>query len=217
MDDTPDDVFADTCVLLNFVQQEWERDRSSALVESDAVGLVVSRNVLEELSDVSDRRRDIYSDMIDFMVETEAGIEEYDPSERHVYVGKNDAGHIRQIQGELAMLADRNRVQKRLRRFVREAGRRVDHLESLLADEAIDPFVPLGLRFAVDRILDHDADTKVLTDAAAWSANGGSGVLVTLDNEHLLDKEARLVEVIVDEQGPEWSIEINPPDDIVTN
>ena len=36
----PDDVFADTCILLNFVQREWERDVATDLIEHDGMALV---------------------------------------------------------------------------------------------------------------------------------------------------------------------------------
>jgi len=214
-EDVPGVVFADTCVLLNFVQHEWEHDRSTALVESDDVGVVVSRNVLEELSAVSERRRDIYADLVDFLVENGANVESYEPEERRVYLGPNDATHVRRLQEQLAAIDDRREVLRRLRRFVRAASRRVAYLETTLADDAVDPVPPLDLRFAVDRLLDHDADTNVVTDAAAWTAEGGSGILVTLDGADLFEHEAELVELLATEQGPEWVIEITAPDDVV--
>jgi len=54
------EVFADTCILLSFVQREWEPTDETELIESDSVTIVVSESVIEELLAVSERRRDIY-------------------------------------------------------------------------------------------------------------------------------------------------------------
>ncbi len=210
----PAEVFADTCVLLNFVQREWEPDHASALVTSESVTIIVSETVLTELTDVGGRRRDIYVDMVDYLLDTEAEIEEYEPRDRRIYIGDNDARHIRNLQQHLTGLDDRREILRRLRHFVRAAGRRIDHLESELGKHVIDPMPPLELRFAIDRILDHDADTRVVTDAAAWTADGGSGILVTLDDDDLFQHADRINELLSDEQGPEWMVRIIQPNDI---
>lgn len=204
----PDEIFADTCVLLNFVQREWEPDKSVDLVESKAITVVVSRNVVDELADVTERRRDVYEDFLDFLLETEDGVEAYDPSDRRVYLAANDAKHVRNLQMQLASLDDRLEVLRRLRQFVRAAGRRVEYLEDLLEDTTVDPVVSFDLRLAIDRLLDHSADTKVVTDAAAWTADGGSGILVTRDADDLLDNEDSIVEILVEKQGPDWAIDV---------
>jgi hypothetical protein len=209
------EVFADTCVLLNFVQREWERDRSTVLIESDSVEVVISRNVLDEFKGVSKRRQDIYEDMVDFLNATNSDIEEYDPGDRRVYIGANDAGHVRTLQEKLATLDDHREVLYRLRTFLRAVDRRIEHLESTVGARAIDPSPPLELMFAIDRVLNHSADSKVVTDAAAWAAGGGSGVLVTLDDDDIFENEGEIVETLIEERGPNWRIRIIAPDDVV--
>ncbi|WP_254523985.1 hypothetical protein [Natrinema caseinilyticum] len=210
------EVFADTCILLNFVQREWERDHVTALVASTSVTLIVSETVLEELRNVVARRHDIYEDMVDYLLETEQEVEEYDPSDRRTYFGGNDTRHIRNLQGQLAGLDDRREVLRRLRQFVRAAKRRIEHIESTLEANVIDPVPPLELRFAINDVLDHDADTKVVSDAASWAADGGSGILVTLDDDDLFQHAERINELLADKQGPEWMLQITRPDDILT-
>lgn len=210
------EIFADTCVLLSFVQQEWERSRSTALIQSETVEVVVSQNVLEELKDVSKRRHDIYEDLIDFLLEQETDIEEYDPSNRRVYIGSNDATHVRNLQMKLSSLNDQREVLRRLRQFVRAAGRRIDHLETLLEDRTIDPLAPYGLELSLASLLDHSADARIVTDAAAWTADGGSGVLVTLDDDDLFEHEDEIGELLENEQGPDWVIELSRPDEILS-
>jgi len=214
---TSEVVFADTCVLLNFVQQEWERSYSTALVQSESVDIVVSQNVVEELESVSSRRYEIYDDLIDFLLGQQADIEDYDPSDRRVYIGNNDATHVRNLQMKLSSLEDQREVLRRLRKFVRSAGRRVEHLETALKDHTIDPLAPYGLELALTSLLDHGADARIVTDAAAWTADGGSGVLVTLDDDDLFENEDEIVELLEDKQGPDWVIEILPPDEVLSD
>lgn len=213
---TQDAVFADTCVLLNFVQREWEHDRSTALLEAETVDVVVSPNVIEELETVAERRRDIYEDLLDFLLEQETDIEDYDPSDRRVYIGENDAGHVLNLQMSLSNLGDRREILRRLRQFVRVAGRRVEHLRDHLAENTVDPLAPFELELALSSLLNHGADARIVTDAAGWTADGGSGVLVTLDNDDLLKNKDGIVDLLMAEQGPNWVIEIIPPDAVVS-
>lgn len=211
------EVFADTCILLTVVQREWEHNEATVLVESDEVTVVVSESVLEELAAVSSRRRDIYEDMIDYLTQSDHAIEEYDPGDRHAYFARNDIKHVRNLQMNLANQGDRRRVLQELRTFVRAAGRRVEYLESALAEQTVDPIPPLELRFAVDRILNQDADTKIVTDAAAWTADGGSGVLVTRDGDDILRHTDQINELLIEEQGPEWALQIELPKQVVSS
>lgn len=210
-----DEVFADTCVLLNFVQQEWGRDHCTRLVESQTVELIVSPNVIEELESVTERRRDVYEDLLDFLLAEEGTIEEYDPDDRRVYISENDAGHVRDLQMTLAQLDDRREILRRLRRFVRAADSRVDHLQASLEGNTVDPMAPFELELALGRLLDHGADARIVTDAAGWTADGGSGTVVTLDSEDLLDREEAIADLLLSEQGPDWVVNLVAPEAVL--
>lgn len=216
-DDIPDSVFADTGVLLNYIQREWERDRSTALIDSKLVEVVVSERVVSELESVTDRRHDIYDDLLDYLMSTESGIEEYDPSERRVYVGKHDGNHIRNVQMKLASLDESREVLRRLRRFLRAVDRRLEHLEGMLAGSTVDPLAPLEVELAINTLIEHGPDSSIVTDAAAWTANGGSGIFVTLDRDDLIDRESEITAVLDEKQGPDWIIRIRLPDEIVND
>ncbi|QSG02824.1 hypothetical protein [Natranaeroarchaeum sulfidigenes] len=213
-EDSPESVFVDTCILVSFVQREWERNRSTAILESDKVDVVVSPNVLNEFNDVVERRRDIYEDLIDFLLENEGQIEDYDPGERRVYIGQNDATHVRNIQMTLASLDNRQEVLRRLRRFVRAAGKRADHLESSLEDSTVDPLAPFSLELALGRIINNGADVRIVTDAAGWTAEGGSGIFATLDGDDILEYTEEIVDLLADEQGSDWVIDIVLPKEV---
>lgn len=211
------EVFVDTCILLNFIQREWERNHSQRLVESEEIEVIVSPNVLEELKEVTGRRRDIYKDLLDFLQETKEGVEEYNPGDRRVYIGVNDGGHVRNLQMQLANLDDRSEVLRRLRQFIRAAARRLEYLQTVLEENTVDPLAPYSLELALGRLLNHGADARIVTDAAGWTADGGSGVMVTLDRDDLLDHEADIVDLIHEEQGSEWIIEIRSPEEIISD
>lgn len=213
---SPESAFADTCILLNFVQREWEGDLTSSLVESELIDIIISETVYEEFENVCDRRKAIYPDFLDFLLEEDGELEEYDPSSRRVYFDSNDRSHIRSIQYELADADNRREVQYQLRRFIRAAESRINYLEEKFDEERIvDPFVPLDLRFALDRLIEHSADVRVITDAAAWTANGGSSVLVTLDSGDILDLATRINETLRTEQDDDWALNITVPEAVL--
>ncbi len=213
--EVPDEVFADTCILLNFVQQEWEGDVASALIDHESIEVVISQSVYEEFEDVCERRQDIYPDFLDFLLEEDGEIEEYDPGSRRVYFDSNDVGHIRSIQYDLADEEDRREVQYRLRRFIKAAESRIDYLKSKFEGQTIDPVVPLELRFALDGEIENSADVRVITDAAAWTANGGSSVLVTQDSEDIVDCAEDINAVIRAKQDDEWTLIITVAVDVL--
>lgn len=202
------EVFADTNVLLNFVQQEWESGEGAYLIHSDAVDITVSEHVMNELHDVSNRRSDIYEDMIDKIRAEDHGVVEYSPSATNVYISSQDEKHILKIQGELIDVEDSREVLRRVREYTRAARRRVEYLESKFGDEAIDPIPPLELTFAVDELINHSDDAKIICDAAAWSSENGSDWLVTDDNDDMISYEDQITDLLQEECGPEWVISI---------
>lgn len=206
-----EEVFSDTCILLDFVQQNDREPHSIALVESDAVDIIVSDAVMEELANVTDRRQDIYADLLDYLSEAETGLVEYDPADRHVYVGSNDRDYIQNLQMDLRDIDDNREVLRRLRRFLRAIEQRRQYLEQEFEDCVVMPRAPLPLEWAIQDVTGNADDARVVTDAAGWTAEGGSGVLVTRDVGDILEYEAELVDLLREQQGPEWVLQIQRP------
>lgn len=204
--------FVDTCILLHFVQQEWERSRTVELVGDSDVDLVASEKVSQEFSSAVDWRLDMYRDMIDYLAADEGAIEEFESED----ASGNDLSHLRKIQQELATEDDPQQVLTRLRTYLRAVNRRVDHVNRLLEESIVDPLPPFELKLAIDRILNHTDDTQVVSDAAAWTVNGGSGLLVTFDKDDLFDNADQITETILEIQGPEWVVDIVPPGDVTS-
>lgn len=201
-----EEAFADTCVLLSFVQQEFESSAAPELVESDDVDLVVTGAVLEEFDTVTSRRDDIYVDMMDFLLNEEDTIEGYDPSERRIYFAENDGRHLRKLQMSLSQLEDPAVIKRRLRRYLREVERRIEYIEDKYEDDVIVPLGSLLLELDIARIIDNDADATIIANAAGWTADGGSGVLVTLDSQDYLEQEAAVTDLLHEEKGPDWVV-----------
>lgn len=202
------EAFADTNILLNFVQQEWESGQGAVLIDSDAIDITVSKSVMEELHNVTTRRRDIYEDILDFLMTEEEAVVDYSPAEAHVYISSQDETHILNMQEKLVDIEDDGEVLRRVRKYVRAVRRRVEYLEAKFEDEAIDPIPPLELTFAVDELINHSDDAKIICDAAAWSAENGTDNLVTNDTDDMLSYEDEITEILEEECGPEWVIDI---------
>jgi hypothetical protein len=182
---------------------------------ADGIEVVISDSVYEEFEAVCDRRSDIYPDFIDFLLEEEGEIEDFDPASRRTYFDSNDVTHIRNIQYELADADDRREVLYQLRQYVRAAEARIEYLEERFEDAVVELYPPLGLRFALDDLIDHSADVRVVTDAAAWAADGGSAILVTLDAEDILDRADEINEILRAEQGEDWALVFTVPDGVL--
>jgi len=213
--DTIEDVFSDTCVLLDFVQQDTGQAASTELIETDALQIIVSNTVMEELTNVTGRREDIYEDLIDFILESEDDIVDYDPQDRHVYVGENDKDHILELQMDLRDIDDDREVLRRLREFIRAVKRRREYLEAKLSDQTVMPQAPLSLEWDIQDIIGNGDDAQVVTDAAAWSSNGGSGAFVTRDSGDILEYDGEIADFLRESQGPDWALCIYTPETLL--
>jgi hypothetical protein len=204
-------VFADTSVLLNYVQQAVERDRTSKLVDGDDIRIVVGVTVAEELEAVRERRADIYEDFVDFLLEENGEIGDYAPASRRPYFQANDEQHVRNVQMRLSQLDNRAEVQRELRRVTRSAKRRLEYLtEEVLPDATFDQQPGLTVMFALDRVIENDNDRRVVGDAALWSAEGtnSSGVFVTMDKADLVDAAEEVNAALRGAKDERWELTI---------
>lgn len=201
-----EEAFADTCILLGFVQREFESSAAPDLVESDDVDLVVTDAVLEELEAVTDRRDDIYVDLMDFLLNEEDAIEGYEPSDRRVYFAENDGKHLRDLQMSLSQLDEPAVIKPQLRRYLREVERRTAHIKDKYEDDVVVPLGSLLLELDIARVIDNDADARILANAAGWAADGGSGVLVTLDSQDFFEQETAIADMLREEKGSDWVV-----------
>jgi len=214
---SPDTVFVDTNVLLNYAQRVIERDHTSPLIDSDDVEVVVGVTVADELEDVQERRKHIYEDFLEYLIDDAEEIGEYDPASRRPYFQENDERHVRNIQMELSQLDDRRRIQRDLRHVLRSIERRLSYLvDEVVPDRLFDQQPGLTVLFALQDVIPNDNDRSVVGDAALWSAEGevSSGVFATMDQADLLDPADEINEVLKSAKGEEWMIRIVHPKDL---
>ncbi|MDV7351096.1 hypothetical protein R3751_15080 [Halorubrum distributum] len=214
---SPDNVFVDTSILLNYAQRVIERDHTSPLIDSDDVEVVVGVTVADELEEVRERREHIYEDFLAYLIDDAEDIGEYDPASRRPYFQTNDERHVRNIQMKLAQLDDRRKIQRDLRHALRSIERRLSYLaDEVVPDGLFDQQPGLTVLFALQDVIPNDKDRSVVGDAALWSAEAeeSSGVFTTTDRDDLLDLAEEINEVLKGAKGEEWTITIVHPKDL---
>lgn len=209
-------VFLDTCVLLNYLYQEWEGNRAVELLETTELAHVVSDSVTEELETVLDRRRPVYDDFVTFLVEADGEPAEFEPDDRDVWIAGNDQSHVRNIQYALSCTDTPREAQTRLRRVLRLIELRVSRLREELLDDVVEQNPELGLQFRVADVIPNSADVKIVCDAAYWCANGRrQGPLVSLDDDDIVRHRDDINETLRAERDERWCLDIVVPEDVV--
>ena len=214
--ENPANVFVDTNILLNYAHEGIERTKSS-LVDDDTVEVVVGVTVAEELAVIQERRSDIYTDFVDFLLTEDGEIDDYDPSSRRQYFQHNDQRHIKQIQRKLSQLDDRATIQQRLRSVIRMIKRRLEHLlDEVIPETLFDQQPGLTLLFALQKVIPNKDDGSVVGDAALWAAEGpgSSAIFVTMDRHDLLDYENQINTTLRNKKDDSWALTFAHPKDI---
>lgn len=212
----PDAIFLDTNVLLNYLLRDWEHDQSSDLLEATAYHRITSEHVLDEYNAVCERRREIYPDMLKFLVETDAGVEEYEVTDRDLELGPNDQGHVQKLMYELLAKEGRREVQRGLRRLVR----RITLVHKEVMEDLIDEVTPrqeteFDLELSLGKVVPNSDDVKVVVDAAAWNtSNDPELTLVTMDCGDIVDQAEDINATLESKRDETWTLVITHPGEI---
>lgn len=215
------EVFADTCVLLNYVQQWLESDRGSvSFFEEHGSAKVISETVEQEFSDRCDARSIIYHDLVTFVVESEeGGIEDYDVDardpldEEDVRLTPNDRDNVLDIQIRL-VTEDSAEALRKLREYLRQIDTRRRYIEEQLA-EIVGVNEDAGLKRSLATVVTNSADRQVLSDAAGWFLDGGTGTLTTLDGEDILSNRDGINETLASHHDDECQLVILATEELV--
>lgn len=202
-------VFCDTCILLNFAQQEWERDRTTALLEETNLYIVIGEAVEEEFETVTDRRLDAYLEFLAFLTETDTAIDSYDPESFG-----NDEHHLYQIVGQLEDL-DPPAAAAKFRKYLRKFRARTDYLMESVVDEVVFTAPPLFFADTLHDVIENGDDCQVVAQAADWAHTNDGGALVTLDGEDILDKQGAINEKIDAEYEDGTTLLIFAPEEVL--
>lgn len=213
----PSAVFLDTCILLNYLYQPWEGDKVSPLLEEDRLEHVISESVAEEFDVICERRKEIYPDLLDFLLETGEKVETFDPDERDLWIDDNDRNHVRTLLGTLAQREDRREVQAKVRRFIRRLDAQIQRIQTELLDDVVEQNPNLSVQFRLADVVPNRADVKVVCDAAYWCAEAdGHGPFVTLDKTDIIERQDEINTTLTAEQGEDWRLEISVPMEIMS-
>lgn len=192
------EVFADTCVLLNYVQQWLEHDRGSvAFFEVHDSTKVISETVETEFSNRCDARSIIYHDMLKFANEvSDGGIEDYDLdsrkplSEEEQTLSPSDRDNVLDIQIRL-VTENKAEALRKLREYLRQIETRREYVVGKMA-EISDKNDDEGLIQSIATHISNSADQQVIADAVGWSLDGGSGTVTTQDGVDILSSRDRI-------------------------
>lgn len=185
-EDTVEDVFADTCVLFNYAV-ERESEAMIVFEERAALDKVVSQRIKREFDSVATRQQDIHRELLEFATRGELG--EYEPE--NVVRQKNDVRYIIGLYSELTDAKDEVESVRRLNELINRLEKARDELfgpegrVTILTVDGLDAQL-MGL---LRRVVENEADVRVLCDAVAWRRNSGSGVFLTEDTEDILGDE----------------------------
>lgn len=209
-------IFLDTNILLNYLLRDWEHDQSSDLLEATTYYRITSEHVLDEHNAVCERRREIYPDMLKFLVETDAGVEEYEVTDRDLELGPNDQGHVQKLMYELLAKEGRREVQRGLRRLVR----RITLAHKEVMEDLIDEVTPrqeteFDLELSLGKVVPNSDDIKVVVDAAAWNTSNDSELtLVTMDRGDIVDQAEDINATLESKRDETWTLVITHPGEI---
>lgn len=208
-----DKVFCDTNIALNFVQIELEGDRTSALVTDAETALVIGESVADELEAVCDRRVRLYEDILDFILAQEGELNDYTlPDELRRQ--SNDRRTVRSLKMTLSS-KDTTEVRRLLRRLMRQVEVRAHRFRDEYVDDVVTVMTPFGLSLALDDVIPNSDDVTVVEEAVTNARDGGGNVLITMDNDDLLDKEEQINTVLADMLDDEIHLHIVRPSTVL--
>lgn len=115
----------DTSGLVNYVYSslpgDLEEDRGcQRLIDETAHYTVIGGKVKGEFEALCERRYDLYEDVVDYLLETENPIFEYDPRDRGIHVSPNDRTHFREDIQMSWHAMDRRKQLSTLRRCLQD-------------------------------------------------------------------------------------------------
>lgn len=202
-------IFCDTCILLNFAQQEWEHDRTTSLLEETDLRIVIGEAVADEFEKVTERRLDAYRDFLGFLSEEDEAIGSYNP-----HTAGNDERHLYRIVGQLEDL-DPPEAAARFRLYLRKFRARQEFLMESIVDEVVFTAPPLFFADTLADVIANSDDCLVVAQAADWAHTNDGRILVTLDDEDILSKEEAINEKIDAEYDDGPTLLILAPEEVL--
>lgn len=209
----------DTSGLVNYVYSQLpgdlEEDRGCQRIIDGSYYTAIGGKAHDEFDALFDRRYDLYEDVIEYLLETDHPIFEYDPRDRDIHVSPNDRSHFREdIQMSWHDMDEREQLST-LRRCLQD----IEIYQIQLPNELIDECFPqqsndqLLTRFREELDIGHDCE--ILVDSVEMSRKFGISILVAVDS-HLTnpDHKETVDEIIEEILDLSDLLQICEPDDI---
>lgn len=182
-------VFFDTSVLLDFTLQE-DDGSAEELLDSHPSSNVTGKTVEREYIGVKERREKVVKSLLEC-----TDLEDWEPPSS-VDMSDNDISWCIELISQLHDISDRSKVERRISLEERRMNRARDSLFGD-ADRMIDQIWngELNARLLGNlRFIDNDNDRRIICESAGWASDGGSGNLVTSDEDDILDNRERVME-----------------------
>jgi len=177
-------VFSDTCVLLRYVLDDDENPSQRVLLY-DPCEVYVSGKVKAEFSSVYRAREYILKGLVE--AAEEGNVQGYSPSDK-VYISDNNRRWLNDFREEMSQLPEPKAVLRIL-----EKQSQLDEGKKRLFedDDSIVTVTPSLERDAtlvgyLEAVTRNDDDAQVIADAVEWNREGGSGVMLTTDQDDIL-------------------------------
>jgi len=224
----------DTCVLLNYIQIPFERDRGSEdLLRHEDITRVIGSVVYEELENRRSTRNQVYFDLLCVAesLDLDSGdmtIPIYEFEARDVElpdddlsVTGNDLDHIEDVQWDLLGAEGQDDLNDRISdlrekiRYMKARRREVD-----TATELFEKEYDTQLADAIEKEIHNRQDAAVIAQTVAWKYDNRDidpipEILVTLDSKDMLDREEEINDVIKEKYSVGSMISIKCPVDLL--
>jgi hypothetical protein len=210
----------DTSVLINYVYTslpgEIERERGSTrLIDDDEFWTAIGGKANQEFEALCERRYDLYADVVEFLLEDDGSIFDYDPRNRDIHTSDNDRSHFR----EEIQMSWHDRDKREQLSLLRRVNQDLQLYQHRLPNEILDKRYPqqenepLLQRLETELGVAHDCE--ILVDAAEIADRHAVKILAALDSD-ITGEEHRgaLSNILADEYGDADLLSVAEPDEL---
>lgn len=222
----PTPVNVDNSVIVNYLYStvlsaatdgdaefEWDKG-SSEYFQSPEIHIVVGGKAIGEFENLCERRRLLYQDIENFIVEKGEDVFEYyldwDESDNN-----NDEKHLRKgVKMNMHMHESRAEQLSVIRRCFQQMEECKREILQNTIDEIFEQYQDNSLASRINRELNIDHDAEILVDAVYLNKDHNVEILAALDSDITTDSHREiLLEIIQDNLGLEMDIQIIDPQD----
>jgi hypothetical protein len=198
---------------------EFEYDKGCReFFQSSEIYLVAGGKAVSEFENLCERRKLLYEDIEDFIVETGEGIFEYSLGWEDDSFNSNDQAHLRKgVQMNMHMYETKADQLSVIRRCFQQMGECKRHILNSELEETFDQEHDPELRSEIDAQLDINHDAEILVDAAYIEKKQGVCVLAAIDSDITADTHQEIfLDIVQDMLDPDIHIDIIDPEDTTT-